>query len=82
MRGVLPTLVITEVSHTMRWKDRDQKTVDDTFYDPSGPEKVQKLALERGVTVLRTSQDDLAAAVKEVLIELHLGKIPRKLLIP
>lgn len=81
-RGVLPIMVVTEISHTRRWKNLEGKVVDTDYFDPHGPDTVKALALEGGVTVLRTTQEALPTMVQKTMIELHTGQTPTCLITP
>lgn len=82
IRGVLPLLIVTEVSHTARCINGYRNQIQTDFYDPSGPDSVQKAALNRGICVLRTSQEALAGDFKRSMEALHKGEIPWHFIIP
>lgn len=80
-RGVLPVVVVTEISSTLRCMRGDNSKIIPGSYDPSGPDKVQAAALSRGIAVVRTSQEYLGPTITSIMHDLHLGKCPRGLIL-
>jgi hypothetical protein len=56
-RGVFPTVIVTELSSTLECVRGDRTNIIPGSYDPLGPDKVQEAALNRGIAVVRTSQE-------------------------
>lgn len=80
-RGVIPILFVTEISYTKRWSDRARLQVHPDI-DHEGPDKVQALALEKGICVVKTTQDELPTVVPEIMHSVHFGKQAHRLIIP
>lgn len=74
--GVIPVLIVTELSYTRAWKDDEDvgKKIDPDYYDPDGPEKVQAACQALGVAVIRTQQKDLSSTLRRVIPNIYVGE--------